>query len=54
MIASLQAVPPPPASSPKQKRYELLLDKPGTYPTMPRKEENHVPHTSSTPGKIAI
>ena len=47
----LQAIPPLPTSSPKQKRYELLLDKPGSYPTMPRREENHVPHTNSTPGK---
>ncbi|XP_078376857.1 coiled-coil domain-containing protein CG32809-like isoform X2 [Oculina patagonica] len=48
------AIPPPPASSPKQQRYELLLDKPGTYPTMPRKEENHVSHTSSTPGVVYL
>lgn len=48
------AIPPPPASSPKQQRYQLLLDKPGTYPTMPRKEENHVPHTNSTPGVVYL
>ena len=50
-VIILQAIPPLPTSSPKQKRYELLLDKPGSYPTMPRREENHVPHTNSTPGK---
>lgn len=48
------AIPPLPASSPKQKRYELLLDKPGSYPTMPRKEENHVSHTNSTPGVVYL
>ncbi|XP_068715447.1 coiled-coil domain-containing protein AGAP005037-like isoform X2 [Montipora foliosa] len=51
------AVPPPPvlSSSPKQQRYQLLLDKPGTYPTMPRKEENHVSHTTtSTPGVVYL
>ena len=51
LIFSQPAIPPRPVpSSPKQQRYELLLDKPGTYPTMPRKEENHVPHSNSTPG----
>ncbi|CAH3139759.1 unnamed protein product [Porites evermanni] len=49
------AIPPRPVtSSPKQQRYELLLDKPGTYPTMPRKEENHVPHSNSTPGVVYL
>lgn len=48
------AIPPLPTSSPKQKRYELLLDKPGSYPTMPRREENHVPHTNSTPGVVYL
>lgn len=48
------AIPPLPASSPKQKRYELLLDKPGSYPTMPRREENHVSHTNSTPGVVYL
>lgn len=51
LIFPQPAIPPRPVpSSPKQQRYELLLDKPGTYPTMPRKEENHVPHSNSTPG----
>lgn len=41
-------------SSPKQQRYQVLLDRPGTYPTMPRKEENHVSHTTSTPGVVYL
>lgn len=41
-------------SSPKQQRYQVLLDRPGTYPTLPRKEENHVSHTTSTPGVVYL
>lgn len=42
---------PPSPSSPKQIRYDRLLEQPGAYPTLPRKED--APQPVNTPGIYA-
>ncbi|XP_031568226.1 coiled-coil domain-containing protein CG32809-like isoform X3 [Actinia tenebrosa] len=43
---------PPSPSSPKQIRYDRLLEQPGAYPTLPRKED--APQPLNTPGVIYL